>query len=68
MGLSFQPDSLNLDEQQQTLLLETVFKDGPGVSDSVALSTFDSNLLLVKQLDFMADSWGLLDPNCFTGR
>lgn len=68
LGISLGPDSLNLDEEQQTVLLDTVFKDGPGASDAVALSTFDDNLQEVRNLDFMSETWGLLDPECYNGR
>lgn len=70
MGLSYASSSLDLDEAQQAQLLGVLFKDTPSApaSDRVTLDVFDANLLAVKGLDSMADTYMLLDPWCYNGR
>jgi hypothetical protein len=70
MGLSFDASSLALDDAQQGQLLEALFRDaaaGPA-SDRVSHDVFDANLAAVRGLDFMADSYMLLDPWCYNSR
>jgi hypothetical protein len=70
MGLSYSSSSLGLDEQQQAQLLELLFRDaaaGPA-SDRVTHDVFDANLAAARGLDFMADTYMLLDPWCYNSR
>lgn len=72
LGLSFSAASLALDDAQQAQLLEVLFKDttaaGGTSSDRVPHAVFDANLGAVSSLDFMADSWMLLDAWCYNSR
>jgi hypothetical protein len=70
MGLSYDPASLALDDAQQGQLLDALFKDAAAVpaSDRVSHDVFDANLAAVRALDFMADSYMLLDPWCYNSR
>jgi hypothetical protein len=70
MGLSYEPTSLSLDDAQQGQLLEALFRDaaaGPA-SDRVSHDVFDANLAAVRGLDFMADTYMLLDTWCYNSR
>jgi hypothetical protein len=70
LGLSISPASLALDEPQQGQLLEVLFRDTAGgpSSDRVSHDVFDANLAAAGALDFMADSYMLLDPWCYNSR
>jgi hypothetical protein len=60
-----------LDADQATQLTDAVFRDSPSSttpSDLVSGYTFNTNLQAIRHLDFMASTYMLLDPSCYSGR